>query len=252
MTTRERKEARAERFRGWAEKRQAQAAAVFKAHEQYRGDTAFNTQPGHIPERARVIAREDRAYRSIEKAQGMASRAAGIEDQLDRSIYSDDEDAVERLRERIAGLEAERDRIKAYNASCRKGGPDPAILDEAQRADLVRCLRYQAYACKGGAFPAYALTNLSGNIKRNRDRLTEIERQTQQRGRAVDSGGVTVTASGGYAAITFAEYPGRPMVTALKAAGWHYSGGSWHGSLVQLPTDCPAGVDPVVWHQLFQ
>ena len=59
MTYRERRERRAERLRGWAEARQARAAATFAAHEVYRSDYAFNTQPGHIPERARVIARED-------------------------------------------------------------------------------------------------------------------------------------------------------------------------------------------------
>lgn len=67
-TYRERREARAERLRGFAEKREATAAATFKSHEQYRGDHAFNTQPGHIPERARVIAREDRAHESLQKA----------------------------------------------------------------------------------------------------------------------------------------------------------------------------------------
>lgn len=54
MTYRERREARAERLRGWAEKREKAAEATFKSHEIFRGDHAFNTQPGHIPERARV------------------------------------------------------------------------------------------------------------------------------------------------------------------------------------------------------
>jgi hypothetical protein len=30
---------------------------------------------------------------------------------------------------------------------------------------------------KNGAMPAYALSNLSGNIKRNRDRLEQLRRQ---------------------------------------------------------------------------
>lgn len=179
MTTyRERREARAERLREWAEKRETRAAAVFESHRPFTSDIAFNTQPGHIPFRARLIAQEDRAHESLRKAESMSQRAGGIEAQLDASIYDDDPDAIERLRERIAGLEAERDRIKAYNASCRKGQRDLTLLDDKQRADLATVARVCSYQLgKGGAFPSYALTNLSGNINRNRKRLAALERQ---------------------------------------------------------------------------
>src|SRR5438874_1408018 len=89
MTYRERRERRAERLRGWAETRQANAATVFKAGEPFTSDIAFNTQPGHIPFRARLIAREERAYESTRKAASMESRADGIESQLAGAIYSD-------------------------------------------------------------------------------------------------------------------------------------------------------------------
>ena len=82
MTYRDRREARADRLRGWAGKREDRAAAVFKAGEPFTSDYAFNTQPGHIPFRARLIAREDRAHESLAKAAAMRSRAGGIEGQL--------------------------------------------------------------------------------------------------------------------------------------------------------------------------
>lgn len=177
MTYRERREAKAERLRDWAGKRQTAAAATFKSHEVYRGDTAFNTQPGHIPERTRVIAQTDRAVQSLRKAEGMESRADNIESQLDHAIYSDDPDAIEQLEVRIAGLEAERDRIKAFNASCRKGQPDRALLDEDQQASLRSSEKFCPYQLgKNGAYPSYALANLSGNITRNRQRLEQLRR----------------------------------------------------------------------------
>lgn len=177
MTYRERRERRAERLRGWAAQREERAAAVFAAHEVYRGDYAFNTQPGHIPERARVIAREDRAIESLQKARSMESRADGIEAQLAGAIYSDDPDAIEQLQARIANLEAERDRIKTYNASCRRGQPDESLLDESQRASLASARKWMGAFLerKGGQFPPYALANLNGNIKRNRDRLATLK-----------------------------------------------------------------------------
>ncbi len=177
MTYRERRENRAERLRGWAAKRQTDATATLTTiTERYSGDHAFNFQPGHIPERARVIARQDRAFESLNKAESMDSRADGIESQLAGAIYSDDPDAIEQLEIRIATLEAERERIKAYNASCRKGQPDDSLLDDGLRADLASVRKYAAYQLgKGSSFPSYKLSNLNGNIKRNRDRLASLK-----------------------------------------------------------------------------
>ena len=180
MTYRERREARAERLRAWAGKRYAQAADVDAWADKYRGDVAFNTQPGHIPERARLNRAQERAWRSTEKADGMIARAANIEAAAAHAIYSDDEDAPERLRERIAKLEAERDRINAYNAACRKAGRATteaiALLDDRQRANLESLVKYASFQLrKGGQFPAYATSNLSGNIGRLRDRLERME-----------------------------------------------------------------------------
>lgn len=181
MTYRERREARAERLRGWAEKREQAAGAALAAHEIYRGDTAFNTQPGRIPLRSRVIAQDERAFASLQKARSMAGRADGIESQLAGAIYSDDPDAIEQLRARLASLEAERDRVKAYNATCRKGARDISILDEKQQREILGLVRMgSVFLGKDGAFPGYHLTNLSGNIARNRARLEQLKRRAQQ------------------------------------------------------------------------
>lgn len=190
MTTyRERRERRVERLEGWAEGRET------KAHEEYTkarniADGIPLGQPvlvGHHSEgrHRRDLARIDDAYRRTAehaaKAKRHAEKARNIEAQLASSIYSDDADAIERLRERIEALEVERDRIKAYNASARKAAKtgetgDASLLDDKQRGDLLSIAKYSPYQLRaGGAFPAYALSNLSGNIKRNRNRLSELE-----------------------------------------------------------------------------
>lgn len=165
MTYRDRREARVERLQEWAGKREERAAAVFKAGEPFRGDIAFSTQPGHMPFRARLIAREDRAHESLVKAGSMRSRAGGIEGQLASSVYDDDPDAIEQLRARIARLEAERDEAKAVNAAYRK----------EHKAELAAIgsafLRNQAMP-----YPSYHLQNLSGNLSRQRARLARLER----------------------------------------------------------------------------
>ena len=183
MTTyRERREARAERLRDWADSRDRKAATAEAAarrtadiiplgqpmltdHYSYRGDRN---------RRDRMTANFAKAYEHSAKADEMRRRADSIETAADRAIYSDDPDALDRLREKLADLEAERDRIKRYNATCRKGAPDLSILDDRQRADLASVQRHTPYNSKGGAMPAYALSNLSGNIKRTRDRIAQL------------------------------------------------------------------------------
>ncbi len=182
MTYRERREAKADRLREWADKREHKAGELEARNAPYRGDIAFNTQPGHIPERARVIRRSEKAYEHANKAREMRRRADGIEAAADRAIYSDDPDAIDALRARIGELEAERDRWKAYNAACRKAGRCTAdalaCLDDKQRAEMVSLARVAAFQIRAnGAAPAYLSSNLSGNINRNRKRLEMLERE---------------------------------------------------------------------------
>lgn len=188
-THRERREARAERLREWADKREAKSEAERRKSEDATAGIPFG-QPilaGHHSQRRHEKA-IDRSWaalgRSVESdrmAKRHAEKARNIEGQLAASIYSDDDDAIERLRERIDGLEAERDRIKRYNASARKaaktgGTGDVTILDDEQRANLLSVARYAPYQLRAGnALPAYSLSNLSGNIARNRKRLEQLE-----------------------------------------------------------------------------
>jgi hypothetical protein len=164
MTYRDRREARAGRLQGWAGKREDRAAAVFKAGEPFRSDHAFNTQPGHIPFRAQLNAREHRAHESVTKAASMRSRADGIEGQLATSVYDDDPDAAEQLRARIARLEAERDAAKAANAAYRKEHKaEMAAMEGKWERDQVL------------PHPGWYFQNLSGNLSRQRKRLAGLE-----------------------------------------------------------------------------
>lgn len=70
---------RADRYEAWAGKREQRAnATLTHIREHYTGDIAFNTQPGHIPLRARIIGQEDRAFESLRKAQGFREKAQSL------------------------------------------------------------------------------------------------------------------------------------------------------------------------------
>lgn len=177
MTYRERRLAKAERLREWAEKRQREASAQLNSQPELRHDWAFITQPGHIPARARMNRADDRACESLDKARGMASRADGIEAAAERSIYSDDEDAPERLRERIAELEATRARMKAINAAYRRGDAVyAAALGVTEEQAAGRRVTIEA-GWHRQPHPAYELQNLGGNLARQKKRLAQIERE---------------------------------------------------------------------------
>lgn len=72
-------DAKADKYAGWAAKRRERSERTLNHnHKHYTGDIAFTTQPGHIPQRARVIAQNDRAYESLSIAERMDGKAESL------------------------------------------------------------------------------------------------------------------------------------------------------------------------------
>lgn len=174
MTYRERREAKAERYREWAEKRDTKADAAYEGVQSIVERIPFG-QPilvGHHSERG---ARADQ--RRIEngmnsfcensaKADRMREKANNIERAAKQAIYSDDPDALDRLREKLSKLEAQRESIKAANAEWLK----------ANKASLKGMTAYQRDRAR--PYPGYVLTNLGGTITTTRKRIEQVERET--------------------------------------------------------------------------
>lgn len=243
MTRRERLEAKVERRRDWAAGRRGTAAASYAYTDRYRGDVAFNTQPGHIPERARVIRMIDRAHGDLAMADHHEAKAAGLEGQLERSVFSDDADAIAQLEARIAAREAEGARIKALNRAIRremKAGLSEGWLDQIGATDDERraILANVQHGWKHEpAFPPYVLANLRGRIAADRERITGIRARQARAAQAQAAGGVVVEGAGEYVRVTFAEKPPRATLDALKVAGFMWGGGSWSGRRDRLPEE---------------
>jgi hypothetical protein len=244
MTYRERRMRRVERLRDWAPAHDRKSEAGFNA-ARVIADGIPMGQPilvGHHSEKRhrRDIERIDNGMRKgIEEARiadRMRSRADAIEEQAEGAIYSDDPDAVERLEERLAELEAERTRIKAFNAACRKAKTFVrGILTEAEERRLLRTFELCPYHKPEKGAPSYHLANLSGNIKRQRDRLVAVKARQAAQARVEAAGGVLIEQHGDHVVIRFAEYPGREVVEELRAAGFHYSGGANYGPAAKVP-----------------
>jgi hypothetical protein len=244
MTRRERLERKLEKRRRWAAGRQAAAAAHFQASRDILAPIPPG-QPilvGHHSERRhrRDLERSDghmsKAVESSHMAEHHENKAEGIERQLETSTFSDDPDAIEQLQAKIADMEAQRDRLKAYNASCRKGARDESLLDEAQRKDLHQIARVCSYQRgKNDAMPAYVLSNLGANIRRLEQRIEDItQRQARTEAASASASGVLIEGEE-WVCVTFAEKPDRSILDALKAAGFRWGSGSWHGRRDALP-----------------
>lgn len=260
MTRRERLERRAELRREWAVKREAKAEASFaRAHE--IGSHIPMGQPilvGHHSEKGHRadIARIDGAMRAGCESSSMAahheSKAAGIEQQLARNVFSDDEDAIEQLTAKIAKAEELQEAMKTANKIIRQKPKNEVTEDKlAALADLglkeSRALElFTPDFCGRVGFPSYAITNNGANIRRMQERVKAIAATNTRKQAAEESeNGVTIEGDT-YVRVTFAEKPDRAVLDSLKAAGFRWGAPSWVGKRESIP-DCVkelAGMDP--------
>jgi phage shock protein A len=255
MTTRrERLEAKLEKRQEWAESRRRKADAAFKAASNIAGSIPLG-QPilvGHHSEGkmrrlyGKIDSNMHKGVESADMARHHAGKAAGLQSQLDRSIFSDDPDAVERLEERIAELEAKQEKMKAANKVCRNKKTTveekvaglrelfPGITDRR-----IQDILTPAYSFEKPGFPSYAMSNNNANINRLKKRIEDVKRR-QARAEAADeaeNGCIVMRPSPehDWCRVVFAEKPDRSILDDLKAAGFRWCNGCWHGEFSGIP-----------------
>lgn len=261
MTYRERRERKAERLREWADKREAKATSAF-ARSNAISDMMPMGQPilvGHHSEKRhrrdvdRIHSGMSQGIENSRKADEFRSRADNIESACDRAIYDDDPDAIERLREKLAGLEAKREAYKATNKThvsvgesrwqpCKIGkvlskrtGFVTVEFGEGIAEEVPRSKVHPALA-------SYVLQNLGGVITATRKRLESLERQSANDAARdkYESDGATIapTVNRDYVEIAFPAKPEREIIDELKAAGFWWVGkrGCWTGAVARLPS----------------
>lgn len=245
-TRRERLEKKLENRRVWAQKRADLSLRLSQEATDMVSAIPMG-QPillGHHSERGhrRLLEKVDnkmcRAVESSNMAKYHNDKAAGLNRQLEKTIFSDDSDAIERLEEKIAGLEAERARNKAVNAIIRK---KKLTGDEKlhQITELVGSESFAKLLLEDGGFPAYKSGYISANIKRCRERIACIKSQQERTVAAEEAGGLSINrnAGNGWCTVTFTEKPEREILTALKSAGFRWRNGCWAGDADKIPQE---------------
>lgn len=265
MTRRERLERRVEQRTRWASSRARKADQTARAADlsEERSGIPFG-QPvlvGHHSERRhrRAIDKAARAmHQTIEHAAAAdkhANAAATLRARLDVSVYSDDADAIEALERRAAEHDAEADRAVEINATYRRGGL-AAVRQAYGDAVADRCAR--TVQLRPSTRQVVSSTSARAAARRDRERIEQIRcdrtRQAEHAKATAAAGGVVLTERpDGGASLAFPERPPRPVLDALRAAGWRFRAGAWYGLRSTLPaivevtsTVTPPPPDPAV------
>lgn len=138
-----------------------------------------------------------------EKAAYYADRAEAAEN--NHAISSDDPEAIEKLKTKLAALEAERERVKASNKAARAAGKEPA--------------------------PWYTLPYLGKDIKRIKERIAQLERVDRMPDQTIpfDGGEIVVDSEINRVQIKFDERQDGEVLDLLHRYGFHWarSEGAW-------------------------
>lgn len=173
------REAKADRYRDYAARAAGRSAAAMD-REHAIADMIPMGQPilvGHHSEgRARRdISRMDSLIRKSIEEDGKAAywqrKAASVESE--RVVRSADPDAVRKLQEKLAGLEAQRERRKAINKQLKAGATLDSLastLTAHERNELA--VVEQMFR---GARTRYDLTNVGAEIRRLKERIAALE-----------------------------------------------------------------------------
>jgi hypothetical protein len=146
----------------------------------------------------------DKAVEESSKADYYADRAEAAE--RNHAISSDDPEALEKLKSKLAALEAQYEQVKADNKAARAAGKEPA--------------------------PWYTLPYLGKDIKRIKDRIEQLERLDSQPVTAdisFDGGTIHENAEINRLQIIFDSIPDPEVRSNLKRYGfkWARSEGAW-------------------------
>lgn len=152
-------------------------------------------------------------------------------------ISSDDPQALDKLRNKLAKMEAEREEMKAVNAAWRKydkkgdSGPLEKLGFDAGNIQKLAAEVEKAYSWEKQPYPKWMLSNLGQNIKRVKDRITQLERQSNRTNGETEFGSVRMVENADENRIQL-FFPGKPdadIRSMLKSHGFRWSprNGCW-------------------------
>lgn len=168
--------------------------------------------------RAKAGARIDRGMETVQAADEIERRADAVGT---GGISSDDPEAVVKLQEQLADLQARQVAMKAANDDWRKAGNKAGRQDDGTWIDPPN--------------PSYRLSNNSANIRRVEQRIAHLARNAARVTTQRDVAGVRIVENAEINRLQLI-FPGKPseaVRTLLKRSGfrWSPSEGAWQKHL---------------------
>ena len=154
-------------------------------------------------------------------------------------ISSDDANAIQKLREKLAQREREQEEMKAVNAFYRKHGTldgCPSLVPE--EAERLKASIARSWRAAPKPYESYLLSNNNQTIRSIKARISELEEKQgspAQEGWSFDGGRVVMNQEENRVQILFDGKPDADIRSELKHAGfrWAPSQGAWQRMLNQ-------------------
>ncbi len=247
MNRKERQEARAERYREYAENAEKRAIAAFNASNAAVENIPLG-QPilvGHHSEKAhrRALERSNgammKSVHESEKAAYYRQKADAVEN--NDNIYIGDDDAIERLKKKIAELTAIQEQMKGANKIVRANSLSD--VDKIEALVHLGISRPKANNIVGSQilFPGYMLTNNNAKINAAKKQLAKAEALASKEDKEYNIDDITIEEcySENRVRIYFPGKPDDEMRTKLKRGGfrWAPSMGCWQAYINRWTLD---------------
>ncbi len=152
-----------------------------------------------------------------------ADRAEQLAANPSTAISGDDPAALDKLRAKLAAMEAQRETIKRQNRAARKGDPETVAL-------ITRIYRVTDWHDPKKGHPSYVLSNLGANIRRVKQRIADLERTAGREARELTVGDWTATENPETNRVELhGPRPTAAQKSDLKGSGWRWSrrAGAW-------------------------
>jgi hypothetical protein len=151
------------------------------------------------------------------------------------AIFSDDPEAVVKLKEKIAGLEKLQEIMKAANKIInRKSGTVEEKIVELIAAGFSEKIATELFKpdfCGRTGFPGFELTNNNANIRRLKERLAHLQKQETQETTEKEINGIRIVdnVEDNRLQIFFPSKPSEEIRGKLKSWGFRWSPmvGAW-------------------------
>lgn len=179
---------------------------------------------------------DDANMREWQEIQGILHRIRGVGT---AGISSDDENALQKLREKLARHEREQDVMKSVNAYYRKHGTlDDCLLLSAEEVEKIKAAMARSHRAAPKPYESYLLSNNNQTIRSIKARIAELEAKQSSpapEGWSFEGGRVVMNQEENRIQILFDGKPDAGIRSELKHAGfrWAPSQGAWQRMLNQ-------------------